>query len=297
MRKFIRYIILFSIPIILFVGVCELLLWNMPNDYKNKKAYLDKSAGEIEVLFLGASHTFSAINPDYISKKSYNAAYVSQSLDIDSYLLKKYDSQLKNLKCVVLPISYCTLVERLETTSEKWRINDYVRYFDMDKNVGLDYFEMIGNKLWYNLYRLLNYYILHKNPLLAEENGWRNRPFDEMVDMELSGKERAALHTIHDPECFLENTILLEEMIQYCSQRNIQVILLTFPAYPSYVKNMDKQQVQETFSVAEKMAEKYENVTYLNFLEDASFTREDYYDSDHLNNVGAEKLSLRLNSW
>lgn len=297
MRKFLVNILIFLIPIILFVGIGELLLWNMPNDYKNKKRFLNEHANEIEVLFLGSSHTFSAINPDYISLKSYNAAYVSQSLDIDFLLLKKYASEFKQLEYVVLPISYFTLVERLETTPEEWRMNDYVRYFDLDIPVGLNYFEMKGNKLWYNLYRIMNYYVLGKSPLLAEENGWRKRPANSMSDKEMdeSGKERAKLHTIDDPECFAENVRLLREMIEYCGNRNIHVILVTFPAYYTYTERMNEKQAEATFSIAQGMAEQYDFVDYLDYLHDSSFTKEDFFDADHLNESGAKKLSLKLN--
>ena len=45
----------------------------------------------------------------------------------------------------------------------------------------------------------------------------------------------------------------------------------------------------------ENVANKNENVEYYNFTYDSRFTREDYYNSDHLNDEGASKFSLIIN--
>ena len=115
MKKFLFHLSKIILPILFFFLVLEIAIRKIPNDYQLKKDYLDKNAAEINTLILGSSHTFYGLNPEYFSKKTFNAAYVSQSLDLDYEILKKYDSKLKNLKTVIVPISYFSLFETLDT--------------------------------------------------------------------------------------------------------------------------------------------------------------------------------------
>jgi hypothetical protein len=45
-----------------------------------------------------------------------------------------------------------------------------------------------------------------------------------------------------------------------------------------------------------KFAAKYDNVTYQNFLLDSSFSAIDFFDADHLNEIGAKKLTSKLDT-
>ena len=296
MRRFVKYITLFLLPVFVFMIASEFLLRNIPNDYKNKRNYLDEHSEQLEVLFLGASHTLVGLNPDYFSKRCYNAAYVSQTIDIDFEIYKKYALELNQVEYIILPISYCTLFEQLETISEYWRIINYNLYYDL--NIGShikDYSEILGNKLWFNMYRMMKYYVFGTPPFICTPNGWEKRLPDINLDMEVSGRERAKLHTIDDPECFAQNVKLLRLFIEYAGERNVQVILYTSPAYESYVKHLNTVQLQQSIDVANEMATTYPHVSYYNFLTDTTFVDSDFFDSDHLNESGAKKLSVMLN--
>ena len=295
MKRFLIEILFFLLPLVIFAFTAEILLRNIPNDYRNKRIYLDEHAEEVEVLALGLSHAFNGINPDYFSMKTYNAAYVSQSIDMDWQIIKKYDEHWKNLEFILLPISYPTMFERLETAPESWQIKNYVLYYKMNiSNKIKDNSEILGNKLWYSMYRIMQYYVLKKSPLLSTDNGWRSRPSEE-IDMEKDGKERATLHTIDNPACFQKNVEYLETILEYAENHNITVILYTPPAYKSYVENLNKKQLDETRNIALLIVKEYQNVYYFDMLKDNSFLLSDYADSDHLNPSGAEKLSRKMN--
>lgn len=132
MKRFFKKICTFFIPIICVLGFLEILVREIPNDYSLKKNYLTKHSDEIEVLFLGSSHAYYGINPDYItSYNSFNASYISQSLNYDYKILKNYGSNLSSLKAIVIPIDYLTLYGSLETGVEKWRAKNYIIYYQM----------------------------------------------------------------------------------------------------------------------------------------------------------------------
>jgi hypothetical protein len=49
--------------------------------------------------------------------------------------------------------------------------------------------------------------------------------------------------------------------------------------------------------LSDNLAHKYDHVSYLNWLQHDSFTEDDFFDADHLNEYGAEKLSKLLNDY
>jgi len=83
MKKFITKTIFLLIPIIICAICMELLLRQLPNDYKYKKEYLDAHANKIETLILGSSHSFFDLDPTYFSNITFNAGEVSQTLNYD----------------------------------------------------------------------------------------------------------------------------------------------------------------------------------------------------------------------
>ena len=128
MKKFLINITLFLLPVVIFLTTVEFLLRKIPNDYSYKYNYLLKKASAIEVLALGSSHSFYGINPLYFNKISYNAAYVSQDLKYDYCIFNLFSKNFKNLKTLVINISYSSLVTTLETSDEDWRIINYKKY-------------------------------------------------------------------------------------------------------------------------------------------------------------------------
>jgi len=51
-----------------------------------------------------------------------------------------------------------------------------------------------------------------------------------------------------------------------------------------------------TVKAANSIASKYNNCEYYNFLSDTAFIAKDFYDADHLSEIGAKKLSNIINA-
>ena len=109
MKQFLKYVSLFILPILVLALSCEILLRNIPNDYIYKRKYLDKNAQNIDILFLGSSHVFYGIDPRFIHAPSFNASYVSQTLNYDFEILvfmkPSIDSNRPNAEMILLPES------------------------------------------------------------------------------------------------------------------------------------------------------------------------------------------------
>ncbi len=300
MKGFITRIFVFLVPVLLASVLTEILLRRMPNDYRNKSQAL-KNGGNIEVLCLGSSHALYAVNPAYLDYKAYNAAFVAQSVDIDLKLLQHHIADLPNLKVLMLPVTYITLAMKLEDGPEVWRMKNYNLYHDhifpsysIDKNS-----ELLGAPFHAIYYRLKDYYIFGKSPLTCTPLGFgTNYKYEDRKDLASTGKLTAERHTVKDKKDYSENEGSIESIIALCKQRNVKVVLFTTPANHAYRDYLEPTQLHAAIGFARQLEKQNRGeVYYFNVFEDPDFVDADYYDGDHLNDRGAKKFSLKLNTF
>lgn len=296
MKNFIIRFILFVLPLLLLFVMMEALLRMTPNDYLLKKNYLDAYPEQIQTLVFGSSHAFRGINPQYFSDKTFNAGYPSQSLKYDYKIFERYKQQLTALKTVVIPISYFSFVYELEHSIEAWRTKNYVIYYGFQNTASFKYYsELLSNSFKINMTRLVSYYIRGESSISSDSKGYGRLDIKKNTDLERTGKEAAERHTMEDKTFVKDNCFYVQSIIEDCQQRGVQVILLTLPAWKTYRALLDPQQLKAMENNAEKMSATYKNCIYLNLLDDPDFIKEDFHSADHLNDVGAKKLSLKLN--
>ncbi len=309
MKRFVIKTIYISLPILGVAILMEILLRNTPNDYLFKKQYLDKHSSEIETLILGSSHSFYGFNPEYFSSNTFNASHISQSLNYDFEILKKYQDEFQNLKTIVLPISYFTLFGKLEAGSESWRVKNYIIYYGLNSSNSLvDYSEVLSNRLNVNIKRIASYYVLGNSTISCTDLGWgTNYNSKNARDLAETGKTSAKRHTREDinsdkyQQIFQENIFILESIIQWSNKNKVKILLLTPPAFKTYRQNLNQEQLKITINTTSDICSKYDNCIYYNLLSDTNFVATDFYDADHLSEIGAKKISVlineRINKW
>jgi RNase H-fold protein (predicted Holliday junction resolvase) len=294
MRSFIKQVLVFVIPVLLIAIALEVALRHIPNDYDFKYSQLEIKKAEIKTLILGSSHSMYGFNPDYFSEPAYNLGHVSQTMDLDYYLLKKYIKTLPKLETVLLRLSYTTLHEQLRTGPEDFRLKDYELYYNLEVSHKLKYnSEVLSVKLKNNLSRLKDYYLNHDKMITVEKSGWASFEDEHAKGpIEILGISAAKKHTAKDNALVDSNIVFLDKFVKLCKENDVNVVLVTLPAHKSYVENLKASQLNQVISAGETMAKKYNNCIYLNLLEDQSYTEADFYDADHLNSKGSKKLSL-----
>lgn len=303
MKKFVLKAIAFSFPIIVGIFVLELLLRNIPNEYLFKKQYLDQHSSKIETLILGSSHSYYGLDPKYFSTNTFNASHVSQSLNYDFEILKKYQNKFNNLKTIVLPISYFSLFAKLETGSESWRIKNYMIYYDMNTSKSIiNYSEILSNKSNVNLKRIISYYLAGNSTISCSKLGWgTSYNSANSKDLNETGKISAIRHTRENinskmhQKAFQENLLLIDSILQWADKNDINILLFTPPAFETYRKNLSSEQLQLTINTTRDICSKYKSCDYEFLLSDSRFQTEDFYDGDHLSEIGAKKLSILIN--
>lgn len=296
MKKVIRKISIFILPIVVLALIFEVLLRRIPNEYTYKRTYLEKHADSIQVLFLGSSHAYLGINPAYMSVNSFNAAISSQSIDYDLQILQKFDTRLTHLKYIVLPISYFSLFTNLSEASESWRIKYYMLYFQLHSAKKFTaYTEILCGSLELNLKRLVLYYVRKKQSIGCSDLGWQI-PFATNQDVAATGLEGAKKHTNKNRALYPEQVDMLKQIISIAKQKNAVVLFYTPPTYNTYYNHLDTAQLSLTMNTAAELVKENSNTRYHSFLRDSSFTISDFYDGDHLNGPGAEKFTRKMDS-
>ncbi len=314
MKKFILKTIFFLLPILVLAVIMEVALRAIPNDYKQKRNYMDSHSDEIEVLVLGSSHSLYGINPKYFSQKTYNMAYVSQSLDLDYKILEKYHNRFKNLKTIIVDISYFSLYATLETGPEPWRAKNYNIYYGIPTSKATNNFEVLTNKLDINYGRMKSYYTKKiKNDKAFIDSTFTTKMYDGWIslkpakttdDLEETGVAAAKRHTyditersrveIHD-----ELTNVLGKIVDWSKQKNVKVVFVTTPTYKTYYSRINADQWDNTHKIIEDICQKNSNCRYINLLKNEGnlFTEKDFSDADHLSETGAEKMSKLINQF
>jgi hypothetical protein len=281
--------------------VVEYMLRRIPNDYMLKREYLDKNSDIIEILFLGSSHSYYGINPEYTKRKSFNASYVSQTLDYNFEILRKYENKWSSLEYIVLTISYPSLFSKLEEISERWRIKNYVLYYDIKISNNLVYWsEILNGPMTDHLRKLYGYYVKNDCYVRSTDLGWGPSSHSaSMEELVKTGSEAALRNTLPEERRynhFKAMSSSLDSIIGFARDHNCKVILITTPAYISFRENLDKGQLDFTNNYITDLAKTFNTCFYFNWLDDGNFTEIDFRDGDHLNAIGARKLTLMVDS-
>lgn len=294
MRRFVINTLLFALLVALTLAAGEVLVRNSTNSYSYKNQYILDNGSKISTLILGDSHNYYAINPAVLGDSAFNLANVSQNYEYDYRLLEHYLPYLPNLKTVVLSLSYHSLRDPLfEEGDEWWMANNYKIYMDIDKHSDFSRynFEISQPDIFSGRVRRA----LFGGKGMCDTLGLSldNSPEFCYSGWESESASKARKQTIADTRFVTENTKWLDRLCRLCHEYNLRTYLLITPLYEDYRRNMSSQQVAELYDVARLMYHRY-GVILLDFMNDPDFNHDDFFDADHLNHRGAERLSLRL---
>ena len=289
MKSFAIKTLLFFFPVVLAIIGVEILLLNAENSYQYKHYYLAENQANIETLIFGSSYAYYGINPNYFSSDAFNLANASQSLYFHHILLKKHIDKLPQLETVIINISYSSLSRK--KSKETWRKYYYHHYMDAEVDLisksSLGSYSIFGGiglkpsmKMIWKSYFKGEKRNMGWQPLKANQHQW--------------GK-KSAIKQENNSTDFTKNITLLNEMIELCQAKGVNVVLLTMPVYHTYSDNVDTEKLAKIFNACEELEKANPNTHYLNHFFDNSFTLTDYFDEHHLSKEGASKISILLN--
>lgn len=298
MKSFCTKLFLLTLPIVVVGVLMEIGLRNIPNDYKIKGEYLEKHSTNITCLILGSSHTFYGINTNLLPH-SFNAAYLMQSLDYDLKILKRFEGNSEQLKTVVLPISYLSLFEQLQYTSQDWRAYNYNMYYHLPGPWSLsDRSELLGKDFLENVKHVMKYHFKHQDRCIGDSLGFGINA-GSTGNLITTGIAAARNHErpLDDPQnlkVWKENNAILEAIVRWTKEHEVELVLLTTPCYQSFVKSVDQTQKDLFISRAQEVADQHSHVRYLNYFDSPLFSEQHFRDATHLSAKGAKLLTELL---
>ena len=300
MKKFIKYLILFSIPVLVFLVSVELYCRNLTT-FAIKKNYVEKNLGTVETLILGSSHSQNGINPEFLKAKSCNLAFGGQPISIDYFLLEKYMNQMKNLKTILIEVSPHRFYNELNPTdwngyiySNLYKINYKVQPYSV-KNYSfvladVKYFSTIFvdnfnpkipkpklNKFGFMTNDFQDRFSKLKNDSLKIENSFKmNNKFEKKVN-------------------FKTNSVFLKKIIEKCQKNSVKIILIGTPLYRTYNAKLPLKIKMQNQQLVSNLTNRF-GIQYFDFSKSNRFHLKDFKNDNHLNPDGAKKFTLIIDS-
>ena len=297
MKRFILHMVIGLVGFcILWVGG-ELLFdkYKGVNAYSYKYNYVKNNAG-IKTLLIGHSHFENGLNPYLLGDSVFNFALGGRGrwLGWEVKLAEDLYHTMPNLKTVIYPLGYTTSFEsvhyrvpREEDVEEylyfytKYMHAPYDRTLEKCKYYSALYFNKMGPKYWDDeKIDLLGY-----NPFDGQMPDWRHQH---------NVNDSAFYYGKVADKCyaeFVENFILLAKI---CYENNIRLIAVTCPCSEAFIENTRPDIVTKMESVIDSVRLRYP-IEYKNYMSDEEFRADSiYYNSSHLNSLGADMFSKRL---
>lgn len=298
-----RFIIKIGIIAVVFLGLAvfgEISLRRIPNDYSFKKGWLDQHAQEVEILIYGASDSYFGINPEFLTYKAFNVSHVSQSLGYEKFIFDKYLDVYDSLKYVIIAVHYVTPWGMLEKGVESWRCKNYNIYYG-------DTVYRFDPKFNFKImdFSPMNFARIIKSgrgysEIAVDENGFgtaytlKNRK----PNWKETAKQDAKGHTLSNLDAISERYVINQEylysIIETCDSLEVKVLLVTVPVCKEYRAALDEKQLKLQRKFCNDAVKKFDNVTYLDFLDETSFDDDDFFDPGHMTEIGAKKLTLMI---
>ncbi|MBD5464986.1 MAG: hypothetical protein HDR22_04075 [Lachnospiraceae bacterium] len=308
-KKIAVRLILILLVLFLFETVVEFLYrpYNRYSLYAIRE--LKECQGKIDTLFLGTSTAYRGFSPDVFDECletfSFNAATASQPVDGTLALLKD-QAERNPIERVVIGVSQRSLakeeayVERKEEvydrllslkekisylaggcTSEEWL--DMIFYSTrVDKY--LDAGQIKGNVA----YKLSDAYKENKAPM----NTYRGRGFLAGEEVYLGKSYEAITKRKSTWQADHANEKALIEIMEYCREREIELILVFIPVTGAQIDSY--KDISVIHDYIQELADKYETVFwdfnyYVRLKEE--FSNDMFNDKKHLNGAGGMYFS------
>ena len=292
MRRFYIAVILFMLPIFVFMGGAEFAARQIPNYYSYKYNWMDQHAEEVETLVLGSSHSLNGIIPRYLGENSFNLALPGQTLKYDAYLFFKWADRYKNLKLVILPISYFSFFmdhsEWIGETYSKIYLKSPFHSDFSQFNLEMLEFKPLHSKL---------YFWRTGNEEYVKERGWLPMYLKDKNlstwNLEHKNMNEVKKHTAKSWEYVDNNYKLVSDIIYFCQKNDIKIVLTTIPQYKDYNTHLDKVQLRKMYELIGNLHSKF-GVLYLDYLQDERFCADDFTNPTHLSEIGAQKFTKIL---
>ena len=302
-KTFIKYALLFFIPVVLGYMLIECITLSLPSPYEKNEILLKQNSDDIRTLILGSSQMSHAINAGLLSETSINLSSGNQHHDTDFKLLKALQPRLSSLKTVILEVSYSHF-ELPHNGTDFWKNSVFLKYYDINCFERRTYFK---DELIYLSFprffseMIIDQYITKEDPAAFNTYGFDTLNYNGLFkdldydEAKIADVLRFKINTEENLDLFQNNTKLFFEMLDFLNEQDLNVIICNTPMYKTYLPKRNTSILNRRDSILSVVASRYPNIQFLNKEEDTTlFDVRDYWNQSHLNPDGASKFTKML---
>lgn len=270
----------------LYIDYCENIISS------KMKRYLDNE--NCEVIATGLSYMDYALASAGNITNLFNFANPSQDLFYDYNIVKfiqeNYPEKIKQLKCVLIGLSYYSFQYDMSLSAMKGKVPLYYDVLEKSHN-----FNEVNKVL--NMIETNNE--IAKKVLNLDENNYPRINWNEDVEKkmnvnEVEGKKQADLDCQKKyPITVRENYDILSSYLELLNKYNIHPIILICPVSKYYFKNFSIKMKKEFYQIISELKEKY-FFEFIDLFQSDEFFDNDFYDVSHLNFDGSRKFVEKL---
>lgn len=281
MIKFIKKISCFLLIPIVYFGFN---MWINYYTYRNDKVVLNNK----RVLILGDSHTKNGVNPSFFSSAQ-NVSKEGEPYVISYWKLKKIFEH-NNIDTLILGLSPNNIsgINDLKFSKKFWSPEMFKRSYTIEEFQKIDSkIEVDYTTFYKTLWKQTGFYPkknhTHFIGKYVNNENKDTTDFNKVIDRHyFYGGKPAGISKV--------SVQYLDSILNFCEQRNVDVVLVATPVIKEYYEKIPKQ----TLDVYNKLLDKYSyNHKVFNEL-NANYPDSLMKNADHLNIYGAEKFSKEL---
>ncbi len=298
MKEFIKSILFITIFLILLNVATNIFILKGNGYGSDVTSFYNEKRNSLDVIFFGSSHSYATFSPEIIKKysnlNSYNFATQQQPIYITYYYMLealKYQKPkyfVLDIRMLAIDEDYATegvtrdAIDKMKISLNKINaINVSVK----DKNERLSYY-----------FNIIKYHSRYNELNLTEiKNGLLNVGLNNKGFIGLSKNKNIIVNNdkyleyTKQLELSEKNNEYLNKIILLAKKNNINLI---FVKAPCTLTENEQAKYNKVFAIAKK--EKINYIDYNKLINDLKLTKGDFYDTAHLSESGANKVSIHF---
>lgn len=291
MRKFLFRLCLFVIPALILLMAAELFMRSLPNTYKYKDEWMKANAHSVSTLLLGNSHGYFALRPSIIGDSTFSLCNVSQRLEHDFFLLKKYSALCPNLRRVVVVADNSNLFDVPMEEEEPYRVTYYQLYMGYDAHPQLSEYAFELANTPSAIQKIKSF--IAGGGITCDSLGWGRNYRAEDRDPRNFLPENVREHRFVNWQYTMRNRCYMDSIAYWCQKKNIDLFFIQTPVSSAYTQKANPRQLRLVNHMVDSCCNAY-GACHFNFSCDERFSDSDFYDTDHLTDIGASNFSKLL---
>ena len=246
MKKFLRNIALYALPVLIVAVLMEIVGEAIPNSYTYKRGYMEQHGAQIRTLILGSSNAYDGLNPS-LMPQAFNLANSSQTLEDDYRLLEKYINDMDSLQTVIFGLGY----HSLGATTEDNRRTYYTIYMDLYPRwpISKYSFEVCNPEM---LVKKIIKYAVSRDVTRCDSLGQRVGHTREAADTGAEWWNKDVLSLVDNDKLDIgqfrleieENTRYLREIVDLCNAHDVMPVIVQMPVMEEYKRMLPVDQVE-----------------------------------------------------